>query len=257
MLAVVITLAVVVGLLGVLVTGLLRSHADIVRALHGLGAGVGDPAAAPRAGPGGVGVGVELRLPAERSAGVHDLEGTTPAGDPVVVSVTAGPRTLLAFLSAGCSSCAPLWDALGDPAERGLLPPGTRLVAVTKGPEWESAGAVASRAPAGVEVVMTTAAWADYEVPGSPYVVLVDGRRGVRLGEGVGRGLGEIAGLIERAAADDGPPGASRGAPAALGLDGPAREAHNDAVLRAAGVHPGDPSLYPRTLDDVLARPER
>ncbi|MST35115.1 hypothetical protein GHK86_20585, partial [Acidimicrobiaceae bacterium USS-CC1] len=127
MLAVVITLAVVVGLLGVLVTGLLRSHADIVRALHGLGAGVGDPAAAPPAGPGGVGVGVELRLPAERSAGVHDLEGATPAGDPVVVSVAASPRTLLAFLSAGCSSCAPLWEALGDPAERGLLPPGTRV----------------------------------------------------------------------------------------------------------------------------------
>ena len=23
-------------------------------------------------------------------------------------------------------------------------------------------------------------------------------------------------------------------------------------MLRAAGIHPGDPSLYPRTLDDVF-----
>ena len=36
------------------------------------------------------------------------------------------------------------------------------------------------------------------------------------------------------------------------GLDGPAREAAADEVLRAAGIHPGDPSLYPRTLEDVF-----
>ena len=35
-------------------------------------------------------------------------------------------------------------------------------------------------------------------------------------------------------------------------LDGPAREAAADDVLRAAGILPGDPSLYPRTLDDVF-----
>jgi hypothetical protein len=27
--------------------------------------------------------------------------------------------------------------------------------------------------------------------------------------------------------------------------DGPARELENDRVLRAAGIHPGDPSLRP------------
>jgi hypothetical protein len=34
----------VVLLLGILVAGLLRSHADILRSLHELGVGVGDPA---------------------------------------------------------------------------------------------------------------------------------------------------------------------------------------------------------------------
>ena len=47
MVALVIVSTFVVLLLGILVAGLLRSHADILRALHDLGAGVGDPAVAP------------------------------------------------------------------------------------------------------------------------------------------------------------------------------------------------------------------
>src|ERR1035437_9224999 len=43
MVALVIILTVVVLLLTVLVAGLLRSHADILKALHELGVGVGDP----------------------------------------------------------------------------------------------------------------------------------------------------------------------------------------------------------------------
>jgi hypothetical protein len=44
MLVLVLLLTFVVLLLGILVAGLLRSHADILKALHDLGAGVGDPA---------------------------------------------------------------------------------------------------------------------------------------------------------------------------------------------------------------------
>ena len=44
MVALSVILGVVVLLLAVLVAGLLRSHADILKALHDLGAGVGDPA---------------------------------------------------------------------------------------------------------------------------------------------------------------------------------------------------------------------
>jgi hypothetical protein len=35
-------------------------------------------------------------------------------------------------------------------------------------------------------------------------------------------------------------------------LDGPAREAANDEVLRSAGIGPGDASLYPKTYGDVF-----
>ena len=53
MVALVIVSTFVVLVLGILVAGLLRSHADILRSLHELGVGVGDPAAArsPRPPP--------------------------------------------------------------------------------------------------------------------------------------------------------------------------------------------------------------
>ena len=44
MIALVVVSMFVVLLLGILVAGLLRSHADILRSLHELGVGVGDPA---------------------------------------------------------------------------------------------------------------------------------------------------------------------------------------------------------------------
>ena len=47
MVALVVVVTFVVLLLSVLVAGLLRSHADILRSLHELGVGVGDPAARP------------------------------------------------------------------------------------------------------------------------------------------------------------------------------------------------------------------
>ena len=203
-------------------------------------------------------------LPAERSSAVHELEGITPAGEAVVVSMSSSALTLLAFLSSGCDSCAPLWASVGDARERDRLSPGTRVVVVTKGPEWESPAGIAASAPRGVTVVMSTAAWGDYEVPGSPYFVLVDGCRGTRVGEGVGHNVAQIADLVGRAAADEVDPGSvaraqrpgaeqgpSQSRASALGLTGVEREAHNDAVLRSAGILPGHPSLYPRRLEDV------
>jgi len=269
MLALLVVLLAIVGLLCVVVTGLLRSHADIVRALHSLGVGLGDPATGGHEGAPVRQVAVPVPtgppLPAERSSAVHELQGVTTAGEAIVVSMSSSALTLLAFLSSGCDSCAPLWASVSDGRERDRLPPGTRVVVVTKGPEWESPAGIAANAPRGVTVVMSTDAWGDYEVPGSPYFVLVDGRRGTRIGEGVGHNVAQIANLVGRAAADERDPGpvAWAGAPSAeqgqsqsrasgLGLTGVEREAHNDAVLRSAGVLPGHPSLYPRRLEDVF-----
>jgi hypothetical protein len=244
--AIVVTLAVVVALMGVLVTGLLRSHADILRALHQLGAGVGDPESDGADAGHHLGVPVRMgpTLPPERGAGAHDVAGVTPSGDALAIGVSrAGHATLLAFLSSGCTSCQTFWQALSVDPPPGL-PQGIRPVIVTKGPELEIPAEVAARAPRAVPVVMSTQAWSDYEVPASPFFVLVDGASGRRVGEGVANHFPQVADLVRRAVGDDTRAGR---------LDGPAREADNDEALRRAGILPGDPSLYPGSLDDIFS----
>ena len=75
---------------------------------------------------------------------------------------------------------------LGRPAGPGTLhlPDHTRVVIVTKGPDREVPSEVRSRTTGRVPVVMSTDAWVDYQVPGSPFFVLVDGATGARSGRG-------------------------------------------------------------------------
>jgi hypothetical protein len=100
-------------------------------------------------------------------------------------------------------------------------------------------------------VVMSTEAWLDYQVPGSPFFVLVDGAAGRTVGQGVASHVGQLAELVRRAEHDRGHAGGTRGRGEGS-LGGAAREAAADEVLAAAGILPGDPSLYPRTLEDVF-----
>jgi hypothetical protein len=237
------------------VAGLLRSHADILRSLHALGVGVGDPAEAggTDAATSGASTSGPLTigppLPRERDAtSAPAISGVTPTGDALAIAPAGGDgHTLLAFLTSGCSTCRGFWDAFRNPATLGL-PKGTRLAVVTKGPELEVPGEVAGLAPPGLPVVMSSQAWTDYEVPGSPFFVLVEGRSGRRVGEGVANHFGQVADLIRRAVVDVGP------APRHARLDGPGRAADNDEALVEAGILPGDPSLYPRSLDDIFQR---
>ena len=157
--------------------------------------------------------------------------------------------TLLAFLSSGCTGCATFWDALQDTG-RLQLPDRTRVVIVTKGTDREVPSEVRSRATGRVPVVMSTEAWVDYQVPGSPFFVLVDGTTGRKVGQGVARQVGQLAELVRRAEHDRSAGGGRGRGDGALA--GPAREAAADEVLAAAGILPGDPSLYPRTLEDVF-----
>jgi hypothetical protein len=248
MLALVIVSTFVVLLLGILVAGLLRSHADILRALHDLGAAVGDPAAAVA-----VAAPVTLTTPASAPAlgAAPAVAGVTPTGDARAIAVdNSDDFTLLGFLSSGCTGCAAFWDALQEPG-RLQLPDRTRVVIVTKGPDREIPSEVQARTTGQVPVVMSTDAWIDYQVPGSPFFVLVDGATGQKVGQGVASQVGQLAELVRRAEHDRGHAGGTRGR-GEPSLDGPAREAAADEVLAAAGIFPGDPSLYPRTLDDVF-----
>jgi len=224
MTALLIIEALAILLLGVLVVGLLRSHAEIIRSLHDLG--VGDPSnrrSAPSPRP-------SLRNIENPPA---DLSGQSLSGSALQIGVTnRKDRTLLAFLSSGCMSCIALWEELGvgNPTS-GMAD--TRLVIVTKGPEAESQSRLAELAPQGVTVIQTTEAWLDYGVPVSPYFVLVDGVTGNTIGEGSAASWAQVRSLLGQALADAGL--------SARGDD----ELKADATLRQAGIGPGHPSLYP------------
>ena len=247
MVALVIVSTFVVLVLGVLVAGLLRSHADILRALHDLGAGVGDPSTAPAAAP------VAFTAPdaGPPLGAAPAVAGVTPTGDARSIAVdNSDDFTLLGFLSSGCTGCATFWEALQEPGHL-QLPDRTRVVIVTKGPDREIPSEVQAKATGRVPVVMSTDAWLDYQVPGSPFFVLVDGATGRKVGQGVASHVGQLAELVRRAEHDRGHAGGRRGRGDAS-LAGPARAAAADEVLAAAGILPGDPSLYPRTLEDVF-----
>jgi len=245
-LALVVLEAVAVGLLGLLVAGLLRSHAEILRQLHRLGAGLDLEAPGGPIRPEGPQA-VALRGRGTAPPAVGPLIGQTPAGEAVSVALDrAGERTLLLFLSSGCGTCAPWWEGLRGGAHGRVLP-GVRVVVVARDRTEESPSLLAGMAPADVTVVLSSPAWEAFAVPGSPYAVMVDGSSASVLGEGVARSWEQLASLVGQHLGDLGlrfgsgpPPAAGR-----IGLDGAGRERRADDALLAAGILPGDPSLHP------------
>jgi hypothetical protein len=200
-------------LLTLLVAGLLRSHAEILRRLGPPDAGRGMPE------------------PHRRSGGAtgRDIAGATLAGDAVMIGLgDESPPTLLAFLSSGCGVCERLWRELGVGRPPGL-PPGVRLVAVVKDTGAESPARLRALTPASVPVVMSSAAWRDYAVPATPYFVYLEGGR--VQGEGSASGWDQILSLLRDARDDVRPVGQS------------ADEV--EQTLAAAGIGPEHPSLYP------------
>ncbi|MFQ5557866.1 MAG: hypothetical protein ACE5GB_10230 [Acidimicrobiales bacterium] len=254
MVVLVALLALAVGALTVLVFGLLRTHADILRALHRAGISLDDDGdatvdarRAPTAavGPGG-------------RQDAADIVGTVPGGGAVKVSVLGLPQpTLLAFLSSGCRTCEVFWEAFADPD---LVLPGhdTRLVIVAQDPAHDSESRLTALAPGGVRTVCSSSAWQSYEVPGSPYFVLVDGATAAVIGSGSATSWGQVSGLLEQALGDAGleargrPSGRRRGSSAGRpGQRGPIRRCWPPAsgrVIRACGPRstPARPSPSPR-----------
>jgi hypothetical protein len=145
-------------------------------------------------------------------------------------------RTLLAFLSSGCLTCHGFWDAFTRPDALGL-PPDVRLVVVTKDAAEESVRSLRDLAAPDLAVVMSSAAWESYTVPGSPYFALVDGAQGRVVGEGTGASWAQVQSLLTHATGDE-------PARAALFGGAAATEARIDRELAAHGIIPGDPRLY-------------
>lgn len=236
------TLAVVVALLAVLVVGLLRSHAEILRSLHELGVDLDPDRAGGDGGPRRRPAGLEVPRPQTGTRSAADVAGRTPAGDAVSIAVVGATEpTLLAFLTSGCTTCAGFWTAMSSPRRR-RVPGDARLVVVTKGEEGESPALLQRFAPPDVPVVMSSTAWTDYDVPVAPYFAYVDGPSGTVIGEGAAGTWEHLVSMIEQARADAGLPADAPGRRRRRRrADSPARA---DAALRRSGIEPGDPSLY-------------
>jgi hypothetical protein len=241
--AITVALIMVVALLALLVVGLLRSHAEILRALHELGIGEDGTATTGTRSPSfQVRPGVSLPR-GEGTGAVEDLAGVDPWGDPTTIAVAgASHRTLLVFLSSGCLTCQGFWDAFADPSSLGLRAD-VRPVIVVKDPAQESVARIQDLAPPAVPVIASSDAWEAYAIPVAPYFVLVDGPTERVLGEGAAATWAQVRNLLDQAlddlgAAEADPVSQGRRA-AAVRLDERAEE-----ELRRAGITPDHPSLH-------------
>jgi hypothetical protein len=220
--ALIVIEGIVIVLLVVLVAGLLRSHAEILRQLHALGGGE-HPA--------------ETFVPPPRRSGlgpasIANLVGPTPDGGTASIALS-GSRgySLLAFLSTTCTSCQPFWQGLSSD-----LPfSDARPIVVTKDPGEESPADIARWSTGKVTTLMSSDAWDTFKVPATPYFALVDNTNANVVGEGSAANWERVAEMVSRAISDHAHP---------LHSSTAARKADVDEELREAGIEPGDPRLY-------------
>ena len=239
MLTLVIVEGIVIVLLTVLVAGLLRSHADIIRTLERLGVDEHGTVA------GQAGSAPVMMGPSRRATGVApvpSLDGVEPSGAARTVALT-GSRgyVLAAFLSSGCATCQTFWKAFDR--DHDLPSPAIRPVIVTKGPHEESPSDIAMLAPPHVPTVMSSDAWDAFRVPGTPYFQLIDATDGTVLGEGSASSWARLSEMIERSIGDDPTPRPG------LRRSTADRLRDSDSELSRAGIEPGDESLWTKPGD--------
>jgi len=215
----------VILVLSVLVVGLLRSHAEILKSLHDLGAGEGGTSSSKQTPL----VREDLAQPKAGSIDAVDIAGVRPGGGAGKVTLVGPQSTLLAFMSSGCSTCAGFWDAFSSGVD--LPDESTRLVIVTRGPDRESESAVERLAPEQHQVLMSSDAWEDYDVPVSPYFVMIDGDGSV-VGDGAAANWTQLVNLMNEAVSDR------------QATSHRARHERIDEELARAGIESDDPSLW-------------
>ena len=222
----------VILLLAILVAGLLKSHAEILRQLNALGVGE-DGSIVPAAGS------VRPRTTGFEKAPTSTLVGDDLSGAAISLSLEHRKgSTLLAFLSSGCESCQGFWKEFRGDFD--LPAPDTRTIIITKGPSSESPSRLRELAPANLPVLLSDEMWDVFRVPMTPYFLLVDGDGSV-VGEGAASTWHHLLGLLRQSAAD------AQSTPVRLDTDG--RQHFTDSNLKESGVEPGDPSLYQNPID--------
>ena len=170
--------AVVIGLLAILVIGLLRRNAELLQRLQDGDAAAGEP------DPSAVGV------------LARDIAGVALNGQVVGIQVHESDRpTLLAFMSTVGATCEHFWKQFADPEAMASLG-NTRLIIVTYGHSHERPTEVASLAPPGVPLVMSTIAWQTYGIEGSPNFVMISADTGRITAKGSALSWEGLLGLV-------------------------------------------------------------
>jgi hypothetical protein len=176
-------------LLALLVFGLLRSHAEIIRAVQSYGRELGRDdltEASPHDLPPTAG----QVVPALGIAG--ETIDKKPAEYPLWA--TDDRDTVLAFLTTGCTTCQTFWDAFqSDDLE---LPSETRLIVVAKDRRHESRARLRRLAPANHDLVLSSDAWTTYQVPASPYFVYITGANAMVAGQGTAESWLQVLNLL-------------------------------------------------------------
>jgi hypothetical protein len=229
MIAIAVVEGLTIALLGILVVGLLRSHAEILRRLHDLDDG-GDHNAGTRQQL------VQITPRGEGAVGVtvHSLRGVSLGDELVEIGlVGAQDDTVLAFLSSTCYTCEPFWHELAAGA---VAPGGARIIVVVQ--DGDSLPRLRKLAGPALVVIRSDHAWSDFAVPGSPHFVYVDAATGRVAGEGTASSWNQICDLLGQATQVAGQSTAS-------GADHRDNAERIDTELLAAGIGPGHASLYP------------
>jgi hypothetical protein len=196
---------VVLALMALLLIGLLRSHAEILRRLPGATDGTDRHEHTGAASASATTTGMDRlpTLPGPRGAGrpVVDIIGSTLDGAQLSVS-PAKTDTLVAFLSSGCLTCKTFWDGLRAD-RREPLPQNIRLLVVVKDRDMESPSRLRELAPPDIPVVMSSQAWTDYDVAMSPFFLFVDAASGTVRSEGSAGSWEQVHSLLRDAIEDE------------------------------------------------------
>jgi len=182
-------------LLAILIVGLLRGHAELLRRTGGV-----QPAstAQPTAGQPGI---ASIPDPRTEETPAWDVAGRTLQGGAMKLAMKSDRNTLLAFLSSGCMSCQPFWEHL-DEVSTQTLPGNARLMVVVKDPNYESPSKLEPFLSSDVPALMSSQAWSDYKVEIAPYFIYVDGGLGEVMSEGAASSWPQVFSLLRDAIAD-------------------------------------------------------
>lgn len=182
-------------LVGFLVVGLLRSHAEIIRAVQNYGRVLAEDAGELHSHA--------LADTAGQAFDALGLAGETVDGKPAEYPLWQEDDrdTLLAFLTTGCKTCQTFWDAFqSDDLE---LPSTTRLVIVAKDKRHESRARLRRLVPEHHDLVLSSNAWTTYHVPASPYFVFITGANAQVAGQGTAQTWQQVLDLVNLTREED------------------------------------------------------